>query len=649
MTVPYTFATATSAIPLSQLDSNFATAITLGSTALYLGNTTTTIAGLTLTSPTLTTPALGTPASGTLTNCTGLPAGSITGTLGVVNGGTGVTTSTGTGNVVLSTSPTLVTPVLGTPTSVTLTNGTGLPLSTGVTGTLGTTNGGTGLTSFTANGVVYASSASVLSTGSALTFDGNALTTKSLVVADGANGTAQFGSSSTYGITGGVDNGGFRFNLPSGVDYQFRFANSDAMRLTSTGLGIGTSSPLAKLHANNSSSGTTALTAIFSNQASAALNNGSAIFLNNSSSFNASTYSARIASVITNGSTQASDLIFGLYNGSGGNDALMRLDSAGNLGLGVTPSAWATVKAMQVGYASIYGYSATDMGIQNNAYYNAGWKYVATGTASQLQLDGQNFKFFQAPSGTAGAAITFTQAMTLDSSGNLGVGTTSAGTRLVLATDDSATTGQLRFARSSDVSFFWEIGRDNNTSGDFIFSNAAGGSKTERARIDSSGNLLVNTTSGYTGKMRVNNASADGIGVQLTGSGGGAYIAYVSNTNQNYAYWVYNGSATGSISTNGTTTSYNVTSDQRLKNNIVDAPEFGSVIDSIKVRSYDWKTDQTHQRAGFIAQELVNVAPEAVHQPADPAEMMAVDYSKLVPMLVKEIQNLRKRLAAAGI
>ena len=59
MAVPYTFATATSAIPLSQLDSNFATAITLGSTALTLGTTTTTVAGLTLTSPTFTTPALG--------------------------------------------------------------------------------------------------------------------------------------------------------------------------------------------------------------------------------------------------------------------------------------------------------------------------------------------------------------------------------------------------------------------------------------------------------------------------------------------------------------------------------------------------------------------------------------------------------------
>lgn len=165
-----------------------------------------------------------------------------------------------------------------------------------------------------------------------------------------------------------------------------------------------------------------------------------------------------------------------------------------------------------------------------------------------------------------------------------------------------------------------------------------------RATIDTSGNFNVNTATPIgSGKTNVsfNGASAQGMNLQTTyASVGSGFLGFYNSAGSNI------GSVTQSTSS---AVLYNVTSDQRLKENIQDADSASALIDSLQVRQFDWKTDNTHQRHGFIAQELVTVVPEAVYQPINKEEMMAVDYSKLVPMLVKEIQSLRQRLAAANI
>ena len=130
------------------------------------------------------------------------------------------------------------------------------------------------------------------------------------------------------------------------------------------------------------------------------------------------------------------------------NGTVVAADSNGNVGIGVTPSAWQSgITALNLGNSFIHYGGGTNFVMGVNAYANVGYKYKSTGYASNYtQQDGAHY-WYTAPSGTAGNAITWTNAMTLDSSGNLlvvagglGYGTGAGGTVTQLTSKSTAVT-----------------------------------------------------------------------------------------------------------------------------------------------------------------------------------------------------------------
>lgn len=160
----------------------------------------------------------------------------------------------------------------------------------------------------------------------------------------------------------------------------------------------------------------------------------------------------------------------------------MTIDASGNLGLGVTPSAWTVFKVMQIGS----GFAAASSGTGNarifsNTYYDGSYRYVANGTATMYEQDGY-FAWYQAASGTAGNAISFTQAMTLNASGNLSIGNTNNTYKLDVTgevysfknngysfiLDRTATTNYNGISHRTGNSAKWFIGMRENGSNDYI-------------------------------------------------------------------------------------------------------------------------------------------------------------------------------------
>jgi hypothetical protein len=452
----------------------------------------------------------------------------------------------------------------------------------------------------------------------------------------------------------------------------------------------------------------------------------------------------------------------------------MRIDSSGNVGIGITPSTWTILPALEIKNKgnALFSNGTNDLWMTSNLVYNSGWIYGSTNTATGYEQTAGAHIWFNSPSGTAGTTATLTERMRIDSSGNVSVGTSTGnplgngGTVTTLAvsggsgygslslvstaTADGSILGALNFGSSSSsgskaaagINGYLEGSGVTNASGNLRFFTRNGADFPERMRIDSSGNvgigtsspssfladgnkLVVGTGSGgnglsiYSGSSSLGRiAFADGTAgsepyaglidyshsdnsmrfstnggsermridssgnllVGTTSTGGKIYsltstnqyalygeatsaslatgvlalVAARNTTNNTFKAIVYYNSGAAAdkfvVADSGNVTntngSYGTISDQKLKENIVDATPKLDKVNQLKVRNYNFIGDNLKQ-IGFVAQELENVFPGMVETSPDTDKdgndlgttTKTIKTTVLIPILVKAIQE----------
>jgi hypothetical protein len=579
--------------------------------------------------------------------------------------------------------------------------------------------------------------------------------------------------------TGNVTAGNGMY-LPATNELAWSVNGAEQMRLTSTGLGIGTSSPQTRLEANQTGVGSVVIPIVAANQDTSTTGTGAGIGfvvdgvtdvigaqiagIRTASAFHASalamytrdsagggllermrldssgnlglgvTPSAGIGKLQVRAGTSATgnsalfDNADGTYNtylqiqhssagvklfnsnsfggaannlifGNGTTAETMRLDSSGNLGLGVTPSAWSGVGGVFEIKGNAYIYSTTGvLSAGANAFFNGtNWIYKTTQAASRYEQVNGVHQWGIAPSGTAGNAISFTQAMTLDASGNLGVGQTSPLCRLDVRESNRANStnianvgvyttsspaidfggsivlgGRFNSGNQSEAPFASirgakENGTNNNYSGYLAFQTIQDGNVlAERARITSGGDLLVGTTSSAGERLRVtasaNNQAVYVVNTNATANGtiGGIYINYTGAAPNSTGFEFLRGDDTGNnrfgMRSNGGLANYSGNdvnlSDRREKTNFAPAKSYLDTICAIPVQTFnyiDQSEDDPGLTLGVVAQDVQAVAPELVMESnwgtaEEPKQRLSIYQTDMQYALMKCIQELKAEL-----
>jgi hypothetical protein len=543
---------------------------------------------------------------------------------------------------------------------------TTLTANTSITGTLATaaqpniTSVGT-LTGFTSTGIDDNATSTAITidssenVGIGLTSPSNKLHVYNTASADVALlestqvfSTLAFKSSTNAStVTIGIDGAGnasFENKLSSG-NMTFVTNGSERVRIDSSGnVGISTSSPSNKLDvagnvslANYSGTG--------ENQTILAQNDYGQM-------------RAGIRSGIPYiGSISALD--FALY---AGNSEKVRIDTSGNVGIGTSNATPSNGEGMCLGSSS----TITRLDMRNSTTGDA------TGDGTSLQLNGNNFTIENREAGYVAFSTSLTERMRIDTSGKVGIGTASGTGSLHVTTKDSNGSDVYYVAQnttSNRLAGYKIFDESGNTGGVFQYDNGGNAlnigtainthfsfntNNTERMRINSSGSLLVGKSSGVSGaylqiagdssnqSLRMENAYGTGLAQLITNTSGQTFTAILFE----------NSGTSGSISVSTTSTTYNTSSDYRLKENV--DYDFNALdrVAQLKPARFNFIEDADTTVDGFLAHEVQDIVPEAITGEKDAVddegnpEYQGIDHSKLVPLLTKAIQEQQAQIEA---
>lgn len=267
-------------------------------------------------------------------------------------------------------------------------------------------------------------------------------------------------------------------------------------------------------------------------------------------------------------------------------------------------------------------------------------QFGSSGTRYGIGQSGNNLYIFDTTVNDNSAAANYR--MTI-SGGNVGIGTTNPLRNLHIASTNTEASIVLTRSDGLANNKNWRILSQNSGAGTAAFLtfdllNDTGSAATNVLNLLSNGNVGIGAT-----------APGGMLEIKYPGNFGDVSFFDGNNNGALFQTFRYAGSSVGSITTNGTATAYNTTSDRRIKENIATSTLGLDALMQLPVRDFSFKADSTHATTtGFIAQELQRVFPWAVSTNGDNGEMplgassapWSVDYGRTTPLIVKAVQEI---------